>query len=78
MPYKVLNVEGERVIVDRIDPTIHRHLSGREFNENDACVKKEPELKVVEIKEEVIENIVSDKVKELTLQEAKEQYKEKY
>ncbi len=80
MPYKVLNVEWEKVIVDQIDPTIHKHLSWRDFNENDACIKEvvKEHIEIIDIEEEVIENFVSDKVEELTLQEAKEQYKEKF
>ena len=29
--FKVLDLEGKRIIVNSIDPTKHRHLSGSEF-----------------------------------------------
>lgn len=29
--FKVLDLEGNRIIVNAIDPTKHRHLSGSEF-----------------------------------------------
>ena len=75
MSYKVLNTEGERVIVDQIDPTIHKHLSGRDFNENDACINNP-----VVITEDNVEEIwgIIDESAKLNLQEAKEVYKEKF
>jgi hypothetical protein len=36
--YKVLNKEGNIIKVESIDVNLHRHLSGREFNENDTCL----------------------------------------
>ena len=33
MSYKVLNMDNERIIVEQINPTIHKHLSGRDFSE---------------------------------------------
>lgn len=36
--FNVLNQDGEKISVEVIDPTIHRHLSGREFSKDDACV----------------------------------------
>ena len=39
MPYKVLNIDWDKIIVDEINPQIHRHLSGRDFTEDDRCVQ---------------------------------------
>lgn len=71
--YNVLNMEGDKIVVETINPQIHKHLSGREFTENDACVKKTPMVKkeqMAELKIEVIE--------ELSREQAIEAYKEKY
>lgn len=38
--YNVLNTEWERIVVETINTQIHKHISGREFTEDDACVKK--------------------------------------
>ena len=38
MSYKVLNPVWEIIIVDMVDPIIHRHLSWRQFNEKDNLV----------------------------------------
>lgn len=51
--YKVLNNEGEKIVVKTIDPKIHFHLSGREFNESDACVKFKVKA-INEIREELV------------------------
>lgn len=44
--YNVLNNEWERVTVEVINPQIHKHLSGRDFTEDDACVKVRKDIKV--------------------------------
>jgi len=76
--YKVLNQEGDKIIVETINPEIHRHLSGREFTENDACVKTKLEVapKYVKAKEEDIVEVPH--LEELTRKQAIEAYKEKY
>lgn len=38
MSYKVLNPVWEIIIVDMVDPIIHRHLSWRQFNEKDNLI----------------------------------------
>ena len=86
MSYKVLNVEGDKIIVDQVDPTIHKHLSWREFTENDACIRKQinakafkdmdlPEPVFPNVKPEVKESL--DKI-EMIREEAVIAYKEKY
>ena len=81
MSYNVLNMDWERITVDTIDPQIHRHLSGREFTENDACVKK----KVVArdyTPDTIIATVDSEwditTAEEMTREQAIEAYKGKY
>lgn len=62
--YNVLNQDGDKIQVKTINPMIHRHLSGREFTQDDACVKETP--KVLEI------------TTEMTREEAIKAYKAKY
>ena len=62
MGYKVLNQEWEIIIVDIINPQLHRHTSWREFTSDDACVK------VKELEEE----------KTMSIEQAREQFKVKY
>jgi hypothetical protein len=45
--YKVLNKEWKMIIVEKIDITKHKHLSWREFNENDLCIEKQEEKKKI-------------------------------
>lgn len=33
--YNVLNQDGEKIQVEKINPQIHKHISGREFTEDD-------------------------------------------
>ena len=77
--YKVLNQEGERLIVKTINTQIHRHLSGREFTEDDACVNiviPESPYKWITMDEAVKQTWVY--VVELNREKAIEAYKEKY
>ena len=37
--YKVLNVDWDVIVVSEVDINIHRHLSGRDFNISDECLK---------------------------------------
>ena len=46
--YKVLNIDWDVVCVDSIDARIHRHLSGRAFNDNDTCVMNKIEENTLE------------------------------
>ena len=64
------------IIVDRVDIQIHRHLSGREFTEDDACVKKVKEKLPNTIKEEEASGI--NKTTEMNIEDAREAYKTKY
>ena len=81
--YKVLNQEGERIVVKEINPQIHRHLSGREFNEDDACVKA-PKIQTRDYTPDTIVWVVNTETSEVTITEemyreqAIEAYKEKY
>lgn len=70
MPYKVLNQEGEVIIIDSIDPSIHKHLSWRDFDEGDECVKVKKEEKVVEE--------ITEELTDISVDELREQYKEKF
>lgn len=63
MSFKVLNTEWERIIVDTIDPDIHRHLSGRDFTENDACLQNSNNTEIW---------------KTIDIEEAREKYKDRF
>ena len=76
MSYKVLNLEGEKIVVKEINPQIHRHLSGREFTENDACVKAW--WKIIEKREKAVDSFWDKDVNEMSREQAIEAYKEKY
>lgn len=55
--YNVLNLEGDRITVKTINPQIHKHLSGRDFTEDDACVK----TRLTELdKKEILDGIDTD------------------
>lgn len=86
MSFKVINKEGETIVVDSINPTIHRHLSGREFTEDDVCISK-PIISVDEWSKDwdksvwvVMEKVWNEiLVKDFyTDEEAIEKYKEKF
>ena len=47
--FNVLNEEWEKIVVETINPKIHRHVSGREFTEDDACVKIIPKSPYADI-----------------------------
>ena len=72
MSYKVLNMDWDKIIVDEINPDIHLHLSWRRFTDEDWFCKKE-EKTLIEKTKEVIKE-----VNEINMEEAREQYKEKY
>ena len=77
--YKVLNTEWETIVVDRIDPTIHKHRSGREFTEDDKCVINIPESPYANISmEEVCKTTWIDFEVEYTREQAIDAYKEKF
>jgi len=77
MTYKVLNNDGDRIVVDTINPQIHKHLSWRDFNENDACVtSKVTRVETINIAKDWI--IEEGETKEMTREQAIEAYKEKY
>ena len=79
--YKVLNREWERIIVESINPALHRHLSGREFTEEELrfkSVKSSPVRKEVNNNKKEIEEVVTEENTEMTREVAIEAYKEKY
>lgn len=68
--FKVLDHEWNVIIVSEVDKLLHRHLSGREFTQEDNVVFKS---KSIEVEIPTIEL-----PKEITLEQAREMYKEKY
>ena len=69
--YKVLNNENEVIIVETINPNIHRHTSWREFTDNDACIKLKEEIKEKH-------NLSEQNFNDLSESTLKNMYKTKY
>ena len=62
-----MNVDGDIVIVKKIDGTIHRHNSGREFTDEEIeTLNARVGVSFVEV------------VPEMTIEDARSAYKEKY
>lgn len=80
MSYNVLNNDWDKITVDVIDINIHKHLSGREFTEDDACVKQPVTNYNDEFEEKVNreEKAIYAEIKEMDKEQAIEAYKEKY
>ena len=80
MPFKVLDQDWNKIIVDEINPDIHMHLSWRRFEESEACVQKKVEEYIEEYDKTLQEKAedLLEEVTEINMEEAREQYKEKY
>lgn len=55
--YNVLNEKGEKIVVEAIDKTKHKHLSGRAFTDKDG-------VKFTKVEKKVIKKVVKEEVKE--------------
>ena len=52
--FKVLDTNGKKIIVDKVDKTKHRHVSGREFTKDEFVIKmSKPTPTKVEIKKPI-------------------------
>ena len=77
--YNVLNNEWEKLIVKTINPQIHKHLSGRDFTEDDDCViSKDNTVEVIQEEIEELDSQVNEITEELTRKQSIEAYTEKY
>jgi len=65
--FNVLNQDGERIQVNKIDPQIHKHVTWRDFTEEEVLELWEVEEEALEeevVEEEVVEEeVVEEEVK---------------